>query len=297
MAQSSQEFPSNSDSSSQIEPLDRLARFSWDWAPLLCDPAHGCGDYHRCWSSVRLLQKNGVLPAGIEFFTRELAGLVEANRNRVLISGAADTGLLALICTIFKTLNATPEIVLVDRCRTTVTQNSVLASYLGLEADIRQADITILDCKPVDAVIAHSFLGFFPESARQQVINTWGRVLSPGGKVLMSTSLAQNENVPYPPHDESRVEASTPSLIEKAKQAGMSREEAEQFGEIAMAMLIKRQGFDPQLTEEYLALAFSQAGIDLTQVVLKEKKRLGPLAAFREQSELIKRAEVVGIRK
>jgi len=281
----------------EIEPLDRLARFSWDWAPLLCDPDHGCCDYHRCWSSVRLFQKGGALPAGMEFFTQELSSLVEMGNRRILISGAADTGLMALICTIFKELNATPEIVMVDRCRTTVTQNRVMASYLGLEADIRQADITTFDCDPVNAVIAHSFLGFFPEPARQKVIQTWGRVLSPGGKVLMSTSLAQNENVPYPPYDKNRVVASTPELIEKAKEAGMTGEEAEQLGEIAVAMLQKRQGFDPQLTEKFLAQAFSQAGIELTEVNLKEKERLGPLAAFRLQSDLIKRGEVVGTRK
>jgi len=233
----------------------------------------------------------------MEFFYQELASLVEMDRRRVMISGAADTGLMALVCTIFKELNAIPEIVLVDRCRTTVTQNRVMASYLGLEVDIRQADVRTMDCDPVDAVIAHSFLGFFSEPARQQVIDAWGRVLSPGGKVLMSTTLAQNEDVPYPLKDETKVIAGKPQLIESAKKAGMTRAEAEQLGEIALAMLLKRLSYDPQLTKESLASAFSQAGIDLTKVTLKEKESRGPLATFRLQSDLIQRGEVVGTRK
>jgi len=296
MTQSSYQPFSHSVIQSEIEPLDRLARFSWDWAPLLCDPEHGCCDYHRSWSSVRLLQQGGSLPAGMEFFQRELSSLIELNRKRVLISGAADTGLMTLVCRIFKEFDAVPEVVLIDRCLTTVTQNRLMASYLGLEADIRQGDIRTINCDPVDAVIAHSFLGFFPEPARQQVINAWGRVLSPGGKVLMSTMLAQNKNVPYPPRDEPRIRASKIQLIESAMKTGMARGKAERLGEVAAEMLKRRVSHDPQLTTEFLTQAFSQAGINSTDVTLKNKKFLGPLAAFRLPSDLIQRGEVVGVR-
>ena len=297
MAQSSNEPPSSPGILSEFEPLDRLARFSWDWAPLLCDPEHGCCDYHRVWSLVRLLQKDGVLPAGKDFFQRHFASLIENDRRRVLISGSADTGLMALVYTTFKALNATPEIVLVDRCKTTVIQNRILASYLGLEADIRQGDIRNINCEPVDAVIAHSFLIFFPQPARQKVIDAWGRVLNPGGKVLMSTTIAQHDKVKNPSKDEARIIASKPQLVEKAQNAGMNRTEAEELGELASAMLVGRQIYEPLLTTEYLTCSFSQAGLDLTEVTLKEKERLGPLAAFRHQSDLIQRGEVVGVRK
>jgi len=297
MAQSSRKSPLGSGVLSEIEPLEQLARFSWSWAPLLCDPKHGCCDYHRCWSLIRLFQKGGALPAGEEFFRQELTSLVAMDRKRVLISGAADTGLMALVCTIFKALNVMPEIVLIDRCCTTVTQNRVMTSYLGLEADIRQADVRTMDCDPVDAVISHSFLGFFPEPDRQQVVDAWGRVLKPGGKVLMSTMLAQNGNLSYPAKDEAGIDASKPKLVESAMKAGMSKAEAQQLGEIAVAMFQKRLSHDPLLTRDSLALSFSKAGIELTEVTLKEKERLGPLAGFRAQSDLFQRGEVVGMRK
>lgn len=297
MAPSSPECPSLPAISAEIEPLDRLARFSWDWAPLLCDSEHGCCNYHRCWSSIRLFQKAGALPAGADFFYQHLSGLVKLGKKRVLISGAADTGLMALVYKVFMTLDAVPEIVLVDRCLTTVMQNRLLAGSLGLEADIWQTDVRALECDPVDAVIVHSFLGFFPEAARQQVIDAWGRVLNPGGKVLMSTMLAENDNVPYPPKDEASIVASKTQLLENAMRAGMTRKEAGQLGDIAVEMLTKRLSHDPLITRDFLFQAFSGAGIELAEVTLRNKEHLGPLAAFRLQSERIQRAEVVGIRK
>jgi len=280
-----------------IEPLPSLARFSWEWAPLLCDSQHDCCEYHRCWSLVRLIQKKGALPAGLPFFQEQLAGLVRQNRNRVLISGAADTGLLALVCTVFKSLDARPQIVMVDRCRTTVTQNRVLASYLGLDADIRQGDIRDIDCEPVDAVIAHSFLVFFPMPDRQQVIDAWGRVLGAGGKVLMSGNIATDELVRIPPKDEARIMAAKPGLVEAAKGLGMTQSAAVELGELAVKMWLKQFAHEPILTRQNLTEAFARAGIQLGEITLKEKESLGPLATFRLQSSQIQRGEVVGIRQ
>ncbi|HWS75504.1 MAG TPA: hypothetical protein VN324_10230 [Quisquiliibacterium sp.] len=87
---------------SSFEPLDRLARFSWDWAPALCQPGHGCQDYHRSWSLVRLLELGGAMPAGVAFFQRELGALAKAGRRRVLVSGGADTGLMAVVVSAYR---------------------------------------------------------------------------------------------------------------------------------------------------------------------------------------------------
>jgi SAM-dependent methyltransferase len=297
MTKTESENPSQLSGNPAGEPLELLARFSWEWAPLLCDSEHGCRDYHRCWSMVRLLNKGGALPAGFEFFRRQFAGLVDEGRSRVLISGAADTGLMALVCAVFDALNAKPDIVLVDRCRTTVTQNQILANYLGLQADVRQGDVRDIDCEPVDAVIAHSFLVFFPEPDRRQVINAWGRVLKPGGKVLMSANIARHEKVKNPPKDQAKILAGQASLVSVARENGFSESDTQALGDIAVAMWRKQNTHEPQLTEEFLDDAFRQAGLRLCEVTLKEKERLGPLAAFRPPTDLIQRGEVVGIRE
>ena len=280
-----------------IEPLELLARFSWEWAPLLCDSDHGCRDYHRCWSAVRLFHKDGALPAGYDFFKNQFADLVSQGRNRVLISGAADTGLMSLVCAVFESLGAEPDIVFVDRCRTTVTQNQILANYLGLRADIRQGDVRNIECMPVDAVIAHSFLVFFPEPARREVIDAWGRVLKTGGKVLMSANVARYENTKKPPKDESQILEGQAALVHTAREKGFGEVDALQLGEIAGQLWRNLTTFEPQLTEEFLANAFRKANLRISEVSLRDQMSLGPLAAFRQPSELIQRGEVVGIRE
>jgi SAM-dependent methyltransferase len=293
MTKAEQENPSEHSGKLSVEPLELLARFSWEWAPLLCDSEHGCSGYHRCWSTVRLFQRGGALPAGFEFFRREIADLVNEGRTRVLISGAADTGLMALVCAVFGALSTEPEIVLVDRCRTTVTQNQILANYLGLRADIRQGDVRDLDCEPVDAVIAHSFLLFFPEPERRQVIDVWGRALKPGGKVLMSAHIAKHERVENPPKDEAKILAGRASLVRAALENGFPECDAQELGDTAEAIWRKQHGHVPQLTEEFLDHAFRQANLRLCEVSLKEKERLGLWLP----SDLIRRGEVVGIRE
>ncbi|MBC7604047.1 MAG: hypothetical protein H7255_15480, partial [Ramlibacter sp.] len=145
-----------------FEPLDRLARFSWDWAPSLCNPAHGCLDYHRSWSLVRLLELGGALPAGLEFFTRELAEIARGPSRRVLVSGGADTGLAAMTIAAFRAEGCDPDLVFVDRCATTARQNALLAAHLGLAMEVQVRDAAEVCCDPVDAVVAHSFLHLLP---------------------------------------------------------------------------------------------------------------------------------------
>ncbi len=277
-----------------IEPLELLARFSWEWAPLLCDPVHGCRDYHRCWSAIRLYHRDGALPAGFDFFQNQFADLVSQGRTRVLISGAADTGLLSLVCAVFDSLGAEPDIVLVDRCRTAVTQNQILANYLGLRADIRQDDVRNIDCKPVDAVIAHSFLMFLDEPARREVINAWGRVLNSGGKVLMSANIAEHDKVENPEKDEEQILAGQASLVRTAREKAFSEQDALKLGEIAEVFWRSQIGQLPHLTEDFLKLSFKQANIRLDKLTKKEKERRTGLWL---SSDLIQRGEIVGIRE
>lgn len=173
------------------EPLSRLARFAFDWAPVLCCPTHGCTTYHRVWSALRLVESGGALPAGQAFFHAQLRTL--GADARVLISGGADTGLLTLAASAFDDRNDLPTFVFADRCETTVMQNRLLARSLGLRLDARAADIREFDCAPVDAVLAHSFLIFFDADGQDAVVRNWSRLLKPGGRLLMSNRLSDHD--------------------------------------------------------------------------------------------------------
>jgi SAM-dependent methyltransferase len=182
------------------EPLERLARFAFDWADTLCDPDHGCGPYHRAWSMIRLLTKNSALPAGGAFIADGLQRAASGGRCRVLLAGAADTGLVALVLNAFRAREIEPEIVLADRCATTIEQNRLFARHLGMRFELHRCDISALTCRPVDAVVMHSFLNFLPVPARQAMIDALARALRPGGLLIahQRLDLGRRKHDPQP---------------------------------------------------------------------------------------------------
>lgn len=280
-----------------FEPLDRLARFSWDWAPALCEPAHGCTDYHRSWSLVRLLELGGALPAGLPFFERELAPLARAGQRRVLVCGGADTGVTALVVSAFRAAGAEPEIVFLDRCRTSCAQNELMLRELGLAAEVLVADARDIACAPVDAVVAHSFLHLLPGPVRPGVLQAWARVLKPGGRVLMSCGLSDDETDWVRLKDAAEIEARRDSLARTASHAGYSSSEAAQIAETAARFWATSPGQAPALTEASLRAAFGRAGL---QVLAVDRRPLeearGPIALTTREGSRRRRAEVLGRR-
>ncbi len=168
-------------SSALREPLEELARFAFDAAPRLCRPDHGCAPYHRAWSMIRLLTKGGALPGGLDYFAPRLKQAARDGHCRVLLSGAADTGLAAMVLEASRQVGVAAQIVLADRCATTLEQNRRYAERLGQRFELHQTDLAALNCDPVDVVLTHSVLHFSPPQARGDIIRSWARILRPGG--------------------------------------------------------------------------------------------------------------------
>lgn len=280
-----------------FEPLDRLARFSWDWAPALCDPAHGCTDYHRSWSLVRLLELGGALPAGLPFFERELAALAREGRRRVLVCGGADTGVTALAVSAFRAAGVAPDIVFLDRCRTTCAQNELMLRELGLGAEVLVADARDVACAPVDAVVAHSFLHLLPAAVRPGVLQGWARVLKPGGRVLMSCGLSDDEADWVRLKDAGEIGARRDSLAQAADRAGYSPSDAAEIAETAARFWATSPGQAPALTEANLRDAFGRAGLEVLAIDrLPFEEARGPIALTTREGSRRRRAEVLARR-
>lgn len=280
-----------------FEPLDRLARFAWDWAPALCEPAHACVDYHRSWSLVRLLELDGAMPAGQAFFDRELAPLASREDPRVLISGAADTGVASLVISAFRARGTVPDIVFVDQCRTSCWQNSLFMRQLGVNAQVLAMDAARIECAPVDAIVAHSFLHLLPGPKRREVLAAWARVLRVGGRVLMSTALADDESDWVRMKDANQVELRRASLERAAIEAGFAPAEAAQVAQTAARFWATSPGKSPALTEANVRHEFRAVGLDVRSV---EREPLGatrgPLALTTRETSRRQRAEIVAVR-
>lgn len=284
----------NSNALCDFEPLDRLARFSWDWAPTLCDPSHGCVDYHRSWSMVRWLELNRALPAGQAFFERELAGLAGAGKRRVLISGGADTGVTALVAAAYRLAGVEPEIVFVDQCASTIAQNSLFAAHLGLKIECIQTDIRKLDCPAVDAIVAHSFLLFFEGQMRQQVIAAWARNLRPNGVLLMSNSLAQDEGDWISIKNQEEILRRKNTLELAAKNAGFESSAAIEIAETAARFWQSSPSRPPAITAANLRTSLEQAGFCVQSILSANVAPVsGPMAMVRASTTTRARAEII----
>lgn len=176
--------------SSKDEPLEMLARFTFDWAESLCG-ATGCADYHRGWSLIRAWTAGAGLPDGIDDFLPTMLRLAQNGQIRVLLSGAADTGLAAALLACLRPAGIEPSIVLVDRCQTPLFQNTLFARHAGFEIETIQAQVSHVTVAPVDLVLSHSFLGFVSPDQRAATVASWTRNLRSGGAVLYSSPLIQ----------------------------------------------------------------------------------------------------------
>lgn len=247
----------------ESEPLDSLAPFSWQNAPHLCDPAHGCTDYHRAWSLVRWMDLSGQPPAGRAFFAHWLDRLNASGRRRVLVSGGADAGLTAMVLDIFRGLREVPDLSFVDRCETPVRQNRLLAAHHGIRISTHTGNILDYAAEPFDAILAHSFLYFFSEEDRAALLRHWFSLLAPGGALLISNVVHPHPHAERPARDPDQVASRARLLGEQLARLGWSSAAcAEAVGVVTRFWLtpVSRPPYPTQAGIEHLAKA---AGFDL----------------------------------
>jgi SAM-dependent methyltransferase len=170
------------------EPLALSAPLAWHLAPQLCrrDSITGedCTWSHRLWQILRLLDLNTTPVHQGEFMRSALAVAMQGLAcPRVLVSGAADYGMLAQVLMVLGERAA--EIVVVDRCETPLMLNRWYAERAGRSILTVCSDILAFsDARLFDVVCTHSFLGQVPADRRAGLVALWHRCLHPGGTVV-----------------------------------------------------------------------------------------------------------------
>ena len=246
-----------------FEPLEEAAKLTREQAPSLCGP--GCMAYHRTWSMVRLLSAGGVAPAGAGFYSYGLTDARKLETPRVLISGGADTGLLALAVQSMGEAAPRTEFIYADICATPVAQNAMMGDMMGLKLTTILTDILALEIPPVDAILSHSFISFLQRTKRQDLINTWANHLAPGGVVLATTGVARTQGNARKPKDPARLEDRARRLGEAARAWGMSDVDAAAFEALLRDDPMPRH-LEGNWTEAELRAAFEAAGLTLELV-------------------------------
>jgi hypothetical protein len=204
---------------STIEPQEQLAKFSFINANRLCSSEHGCRDYHKAWTTLRYLNTPGELPSESEFFVQKIKQLRSLAEIRILVSGAADTGLTAMVLEALTGVRFRWKLIVVDQCQTVIEQHLRFQKHLGVEFELIESDILNVSCEPVDIVIAHNFSRFLPKQDRLNLFAKWSGLLKENGHILFLSSFSSADSTEdvFEKATEREIELRIKQLQNKAK--------------------------------------------------------------------------------
>jgi 2-polyprenyl-3-methyl-5-hydroxy-6-metoxy-1,4-benzoquinol methylase len=172
------------------EPLELSAPLARQLASRLCrkNPATGdsCEWDHGFWQYLRILGLAAPPKRHADFYREAFEQLVDSgSRPRILISGAADYGMLALVLVAFRERGIEPQVTVVDVCETPLALNRWFAERESVEIHTHCSDIlSYTSDVPFDLICTHAFLGHVFPTQRPALIANWHTLLRPGGAVV-----------------------------------------------------------------------------------------------------------------
>lgn len=150
------------------------------------DP-QSCAWYHGTWQYLRLLDMVAVPHWHRDFYNSALSGILARKPNaNVLISAAADYGMLASLHEAVEIAKANPTIIIYDICHTPLTSCQWYADKHGLEIHTRCADLLQgqIPEAPFDLIVTDEFLTVLKAVYKPQIVQRWKELLKPGGSVV-----------------------------------------------------------------------------------------------------------------
>ncbi len=161
------------------EDLRQLAAEAYGIARGRCG---SCMNFHVLWPYLRLAKASGG-DVDEPLFRGALIRLLSGRNQKILIAGAADTGLLAVVA---RAADSSPEIIVVDRCDTPLELCRRFAGHWSLPVKTLHVDLAQLNVTTTaDVVVAHSLLQFIPADRRLDVLSRLRQSLLPGGRLVI----------------------------------------------------------------------------------------------------------------
>jgi 2-polyprenyl-3-methyl-5-hydroxy-6-metoxy-1,4-benzoquinol methylase len=133
------------------EHLSELAAQAYQLSDQLCG---SCRDLHALWPYIRLSRSSTGVEVEDSKLTQGLRNLIVEGRRDVLIAGAADTGLLALVAR--AGIDCGVNIVVLDICETPLELCRHFAKQWSLPIQTVRQDLRELDARQqFDLVLMH----------------------------------------------------------------------------------------------------------------------------------------------
>ena len=158
-----------------------------EWAKENRLEPESCGWYHGTWQYLRLLDMVAVPHWHRDFYNRVLGGILKKNpRANVLISAAADWGMLASLHEAIQIADAKPDIVLYDICKTPLKACQWYADLHKVPLKTRCANIITENIPeaPFDLIVTDEFLSVLKAEYKPLIAKRWNELLKPGGSVV-----------------------------------------------------------------------------------------------------------------
>ena len=173
------------------EPLELSAPLARQLASRLCRKNPATGDSsewdHGFWQYLRILGLAAPPKRHADFYREAFEQLVDSSRGqpRILISGATDYGMFALVLAAFRERGIEPQVTVVDVCETPLALNRWFAERESVEIHTHCSDMLIYNSDvPFDLICTHAFLGYFSPTQRPALLANWHTLLRPGGAVV-----------------------------------------------------------------------------------------------------------------
>jgi SAM-dependent methyltransferase len=164
-----------------VENLPEIAADAYRLSARLCG---ACRDQHALWSYLRMSRASTGAEGKQSKLQEQLSEFFDLGLRNVLIAGAQDTGLLALVAR----AGARHElsIVVLDVCETPLELCRGLAARWSLPIETVRGDLFELEFRQrFDVVLMHGTLNFISADRQPEVLARLRRAIRPGGRLVL----------------------------------------------------------------------------------------------------------------
>jgi SAM-dependent methyltransferase len=254
------------------EPLELSAPLARQLASRLCriDPATGgsCEWEHGFWQYLRILGLVPVPKRHADFYREAFEQLIDnGSRPRILISGAADYGMLALLIGLFQERGIEPQVTVVDMCETPLALNRWFAERESIEIYTHCSDmLSYTSDMPFDMISTHGFFCYFSPRQRLALIANWHTLLRPGGAVVTVAPITPGAPCEPTTFTPAQAAAFCAAAFKRATEMrGILDIEPEEVLRGAQRMVTQRRAYSVTSIEEFRSL-FQQAGFTMQRL-------------------------------
>jgi 2-polyprenyl-3-methyl-5-hydroxy-6-metoxy-1,4-benzoquinol methylase len=158
-----------------------------EWANAQGHAVDSCDWYHSTWQYLRLLNMVAV-PPWYKFYNKAVSSLLRKRPNpSVLISGAADFGMLATVHQAIEAAGVFPKITIYDICTTPLLSCRWYAERHGF--DVRCVCDNLITTTSAarggfDLIVTDELLTVLRSDDKRAMVRRWKELLKPGGAVV-----------------------------------------------------------------------------------------------------------------